>query len=367
MGELKKILILSHPKDPHALMVRAGLLAKGADVTLLCTSDFPTVATQTVLIGADRMLVHLHGPELDLLNNHFDVVWNRRPTIKMPEGVLHPSDFGWAERCCLLHQWGVFEILGKDALWVNKRGSDRSKLTQQVVAQQVGFHTPQTIYSNDPGAVRSFIESCEQGAIYKPLLPAAWKSLETGKTFSTGTKVVGIEDLADDEITRCSPGIYQELLPKAFELRVTVFGRHIAAIKVLSQETEKGKIDYRNAFDELEFVPYQVDPGTEAKIHAFMAAMDLRYGAMDFIVRPDGELIFLEVNESGQFLFLEDVCEIPVLDAFCDFLMSADPSFIYRPTSASIRLAEISPAVIAGYREFESVHIAPGDRSLILE
>jgi hypothetical protein len=38
-------------------------------------------------------------------------------------------------------------------------------------------------------------------------------------------------------------------------------------------------------------------------------------------VTPDGEVVFLEVNEAGQFVFNESVDpSIPMLDAFCRYL-----------------------------------------------
>ncbi|RME33023.1 MAG: hypothetical protein D6794_12045, partial [Deltaproteobacteria bacterium] len=61
------------------------------------------------------------------------------------------------------------------------------------------------------------------------------------------------------------------------------------------------------------------------------------------IVTPGGEVVFLEVNEMGQWLWIEfRLPDVPLLDAFCRFLLSRDPEFVYRPERPLIRLADIA-------------------------
>ena len=52
--------------------------------------------------------------------------------------------------------------------------------------------------------------------------------------------------------------------------------------------------------------------------------------------------MFLEVNEAGQFLFVEEYTGLPLLDAFCEFLIAADPTFEYRPgREGSLRFRDL--------------------------
>lgn len=54
-----------------------------------------------------------------------------------------------------------------------------------------------------------------------------------------------------------------------------------------------------------------------------MANLGLVFGCIDIIVTLNGEYCFLEVNEMGQFLWIERANpEIRILDAFCDFLLT---------------------------------------------
>ncbi len=58
-----------------------------------------------------------------------------------------------------------------------------------------------------------------------------------------------------------------------------------------------------------------------------MKKLGLVFGCFDFIVTPDNEYYFLEVNEQGQFLWIEEVNpDIKILDAFVNLLISKGKS-----------------------------------------
>ena len=73
-----------------------------------------------------------------------------------------------------------------------------------------------------------------------------------------------------------------------------------------------------------------------------MNSLGIVSGSFDFIVTEDGEHVFLEVNEQGQFLWLEDLCpDLLLLDAFCAFLTSGDKNFAWKVRRGSIRLRSV--------------------------
>jgi glutathione synthase/RimK-type ligase-like ATP-grasp enzyme len=72
----------------------------------------------------------------------------------------------------------------------------------------------------------------------------------------------------------------------------------------------------------------RASPEIAARCVRIVKDLRLVFGCIDLIVRPDGETVFLEVNESGQFLFLEHFAEVPLLDLFSEFLMSGNPDFL---------------------------------------
>lgn len=56
-----------------------------------------------------------------------------------------------------------------------------------------------------------------------------------------------------------------------------------------------------------------------------MKALGPAYGAMDWIVAPEGEHVFLEVNEQGQCLWVERCCpDVPMLQCLTEFLVHGE-------------------------------------------
>jgi D-alanine-D-alanine ligase-like ATP-grasp enzyme len=51
-----------------------------------------------------------------------------------------------------------------------------------------------------------------------------------------------------------------------------------------------------------------------------MKAFDLIYGAFDFIVTPEGRYVFLEVNPSGQYMWVECATGLEITTALADAL-----------------------------------------------
>jgi glutathione synthase/RimK-type ligase-like ATP-grasp enzyme len=48
---------------------------------------------------------------------------------------------------------------------------------------------------------------------------------------------------------------------------------------------------------------------------ALVRALGLQYGALDFILTPDGRYVFLELNPNGQWLWVERMTGLPIADA----------------------------------------------------
>jgi glutathione synthase/RimK-type ligase-like ATP-grasp enzyme len=229
-------------------------------------------------------------------------------------------------------------------------------MIQQRVAGRIGIKSPETIFTNSPSEIRAFLK--RRGKIvYKPFCPAVWRSRESD--WLPYTALLTEDALVSDELLRLTPGIFQELVPKAYELRVTVIGRRTFAAKVLSQSTEKGKLDWRKAYDELRFEPASLPPEVEHQCFALLDELGLVFGCFDFIVTPTGEHVFLEVNEAGQFLFIERYCGLPLLDAFTEFLFQGNVEFEWSEEAITTRYTdpEFEQAVTARAREFRASHV----------
>ena len=56
-----------------------------------------------------------------------------------------------------------------------------------------------------------------------------------------------------------------------------------------------------------------------------MDALDLQYGALDYVLTPDGQFVFLEINPNGQWLWLDDMLSLGITTAIAEWL-TKEPS-----------------------------------------
>jgi glutathione synthase/RimK-type ligase-like ATP-grasp enzyme len=358
---MKRILILTEADDFHAVAVAEALDRKGSAVTLWATSDFPTRSDESVYFDADGLrTVRIRSDGLALLDPDFDVVWRRRPTYVLDRESLHPADRAFADSECGLFRRSLYRLLAPDAFWVNPvDGAARagSKILQHEAAGKVRLKVPETVFTNSPPEIRDFL-SRPGKTVYKPLSGAGWK--DEACQFLPYTAILTEESLVTDEVLRQTPGIFQKLVPKSYELRVTVVGNRVFAAKLHSQETTKGKLDWRKSYDELRFERTCLPPEVAHRCLALLNELGLVFGCFDFVVTPTGEHVFLEVNEMGQFLFVEHYCGLPLLDAFAEFLLQGRPDFDWCEEGVAVRYGDPEFERAAGARAtaFRSSHVA---------
>jgi|SRR6476660_2203619 len=359
------VLILTQPGDLHSYAVAEALERKGTVPVLWHTANFPMQARETVHFKQGRKQVSLREPELALVDPRFDTIWNRRPSYFLDDSLLHPADREFADLECRGFRKSVLSVLSPGAFWVNPYGSARRarlKLVQHDAAVDVGLETPDSLYTNDPEEVRAFIRHHGGEIVYKPLEGKAWSNEETA--WMSFTSLLTEDRLVADELLQLTPGIYQERVPKSFELRITMIGCHAFCAKLLSQETSEGRVDWRKAYDELKMEPFKTPPGLLDRCQALMARLGLVFGCFAFIVTPDGRYVFLEVNQMGQFLFIEKFCGLPLLDAFSELLIAGWVDFPWDGRQAQVRYSDVEQACRSRLSRAREVHvIKPEDSS----
>jgi hypothetical protein len=203
-----------------------------------------------------------------------------------------------------------------------------SKPNQLKTAQQIGFAVPETLFSNDPDEIRRFYREHQGRIIYKPFAPAFWEDRSSHKLNSLFTSRITEAHFDQDDVafTSC-PGIYQEEIEKKAELRVTFFGSSFQAARIYSQETASGKLDFRSDMKgESPMEAADLGPSIVDRRKTLLSALGLLHGSFDLVEKPDGSIVFLEINEMGQFLWLEErIPQLPLLAMFAAF--SLEPSF----------------------------------------
>lgn len=336
------LLIITVANDLHANAVEWVLLNRGHHVVTWISPDFPVAQQNSInLTSNGKHRISLQGAELAFKGQHFDSVWLRRPGLPILSPNLHPADHQYVQRESEAFLRNINYLIGQDAFWVNppqQRSIAELKIAQLKIAAECGFIIPPTLMSNHAADIRDFAMSHHGNVVFKTFYPTAWNS-DSGRA-SLLTSKVPLESLENEFAVTSCPGIYQPLIEKAYEIRLTVMGEHFFAVKLYSQERNKTATDWRGDFDrEMQMEPIQVPAQITAKCCNVMSKLGIVFGCFDFIVTPEGQYVFLEVNEMGQFTWVEKRCpELKMLDAFAQLLVSGRKDFSLTPDAQAVSL-----------------------------
>jgi glutathione synthase/RimK-type ligase-like ATP-grasp enzyme len=311
-----RVAIVTLAGDLHAYVLRRELQeAHGVDVAIIASDTLSAAGG----LNWTNTTFDSDAPEMALPTEDggsvairdLDLVWWRRchgkPTV--PESVTDPQlrklvikDNRAALRGALL--------AGFRGTWISDPYATeraQNKLLQLTIAREVGITVPRTLVSTDPTAVRDFTRAHGGTVIAKTLTGLLGTSLEAGR--------VTLESLADDDEITVSATVYQEEVPGTDHLRVMVFGDAVLTARIRSRE-----LDWRLAND-MEVEPVTMDERLAEALREVVRRLGLRMGVFDLKVRPDGHPVFLEINPQGQFLFVEGMSDMPLGEAFAQFIV----------------------------------------------
>lgn len=324
------LLIFSTEQDAHSRAVQAALQDRHVDVVRLSGSDFPARDTISITLDSSRQRLVLGAQGREVVDlSQVTTVWRRRGEFaRIDTALIHPEDRKFAYQEAEAAACGLRDVsvVLNSAVWINPRCSAvmaQNKPYQLAQAIQNGLLIPRTLISNSPDEVRAFYQSRQTSLIYKPLTAAVWR--DEGEVLAYFVDELEEDVLSDNDLIRATPGIYQEKVERAFELRVTVMDHFIHAVKINSQTLAATQVDWRPHIEDLKVEKFKLPQEIEEKILHFMKCMKLTFGAIDLIVTQDGEYIFLEVNEMGQFLWIEQFApEENLLAHFCAYFCCTD-------------------------------------------
>ena len=325
-----KLLIISLAEDPHAPAVAAALQSLGHSVVLWDAPAESSAIAASVLIERDRLAWRIG--EHVFSNHHFDAIWlRRRRSATLPAGI-HSDDRNFAYGEADSFYANLWSIASPRTRWIHSAAiatTGENKLLQLAMARQVGLLTPPSLISNDRKRILQFIAEAErtgQQVIYKTFKAAGWREGDLVKL--KHTTPVSRADIEENALIEAVPGIYQQRIGKSFEVRATFFGHREVSVAIDSQRHPYGKEDWRSAINLRGYLSKTMLPAEiYRKCRALMSLMSLDVACFDFIVDEDGTYYFLEFNQQGQFLWVEEECpEVRILDAFVSFVLDERPT-----------------------------------------
>ena len=321
------ILIVTQDYDPTVDPIAEKLHEGNHRFVRFDLSDFPLNMTITHDEFLGDSTIDVRDRTVNL--NELQSVWYRRPTDFEFGDDLKPHEKKFA---ILESSMGVGGLLrATKCLWINRPDYESVaalKPYQLHLAKSLGLETPTTLITNDPERVRQVLETGVD-LIYKLISPGLIHEDRQMPVIVLTTDMAKVPSDLIDRV-RIAPCLFQELVPKDVEVRLTVIGRSYFPVVIQSQEDSATTLDWRGA-EEMNYGPFLPIPSKVLEATKnLMENLNLIYGAIDFIVRPDGEWVFLEINPMGQFMWMEEDLNLPMSTAMANLLVGGT-EYLNRP------------------------------------
>ena len=312
------LLIVTQRDDYHADWVILELRARGLPFLRFNTEDYPTAAGFEWSSAGEAHLT-IRGQRVSLAG--LDAVWYRRPIPPVMPDEWSPEEAAWAAgeaREALMGAWRTL-----DALWVNHPDRNRiaeSKPLQLRVARELGLQVPDSLVTNSEEAARVFLGEHADDAVCKPLYDGKVPTADEHRLFFT-TRVA--EDAVSLANLGPEPYLFQELVEKLCDIRVTVIGQQAFAARIDSQRSEHTSTDWRRGRPrELKHTTMTLPDEVAERCVAVCQHFGLNFGAIDLALRPDGGYTFFEINPNGQWAWVEQRTGMPLRAHLVSFLYS---------------------------------------------
>jgi ATP-grasp ribosomal peptide maturase len=310
------VLILASDLDGNVDKTVRVLRDRGIDVCRVNTAWFPAQLAFTAELRGDRWSGELRTPNHVLDLDEVHAVWYRNPeAYQMPVALSAPE----RHHASMEAKYGLGGVLSSlRTLWVNhpSRIADASyKPVQLVTAAACGLTVPDTMITNTPDAVRTFATRGE--TVTK--LVGGGQIGEEGRRKLVFTRLVTEDDLGDLRGIEVTAHLFQGWVPKRAEARVVVIGDQITGA-LIHAHSSAAYVDFRSDYNSLTYELVDVPTPVLQGIRHLMRRFGLVYGALDFVVTPSGDWVFLEINPAGLYGWIEDHTGAPLTAQLADLL-----------------------------------------------
>lgn len=313
--KLNKVLLVTTSRSTHASRLEEEINSLGASHLRLNTDDpkLKNLPQYRINQQSINYWINKEGKEIDL--SQFQSVWWDE-VVPNPE-VYQNMPYGkWA---FLETQKASDWILSNlEATYINEpieiiRASN--KLKQLKRARHLGLSVPETLVTSELRSLEKFVE---EETIYKPISRPTEEN--SGRDFVIYTNVVDKREINSESI-ECKLSLFQRYVPKKYEIRAYVVGDKCLSAEIHSQKSELSKIDWRKY--DIANTPYythQLPNEVSESLISLTKSFNLHYSAIDLIVTPKDEYVFLELNPQGMWLWVETLTGLPITKKLASLL-----------------------------------------------
>jgi glutathione synthase/RimK-type ligase-like ATP-grasp enzyme len=308
------ILIVSVENDLHALTIRRTLASRRQPVAILECDRISAGSGLALHLRANGDLTSSAIlPDGPVSLGVIEVVWWRRVRVdqQFHGETPHAHEVQLINNDCRGALEGALRTSVRGQWISDPSATDRAsnKIWQLAVAAACGFRVPETLVSQSAAEVKDFTRRFDGRVIVKPVVGTAGPLLFT--------QFVGDVDRLDPASFTLAPALYQEFIPGTRHIRLNCFGQQSYAAAIDTQE-----LDWRPNLG-VPISEWPVPGDVHGRVRRVLDMLGLEMGIIDLKLTPAGELVWLEVNPQGQFLFLQGITGMPLAEYFADFLTAA--------------------------------------------
>jgi glutathione synthase/RimK-type ligase-like ATP-grasp enzyme len=303
------------------------LRRRGSPVFCFDPASFPLESKLTAWSGGQTWKVHISGSDIDLPFDDIRSVWFRGPPLFRFHPDMSPAERRFADHEAQMALGGLLRSL--DCLWVNH--PDRVEVAgymplQHKFGAEVGFKVPRSLITNDPESALSFFDQCDGKVIYKPLSGTDLPTPAHAGPLSVYTSTVKRDHLELVDAVSVTPCLFQEYIPKKTELRLIIIGDEVFPVQIFSQHLPECTVDRRHDYENLRYRVCQLPRDVRERCLRLSDRLGLVFATVDFAITPENEYVFLGINPSGKWLWLESATGLPMIQAMADLLSGTVPA-----------------------------------------
>ncbi|MCC5094605.1 MULTISPECIES: ATP-grasp domain-containing protein [Xanthomonas] len=227
-----------------------------------------------------------------------------------------------------------------------------NKMLQLKAANEVGLSPPTSYFGSSIDRVKEIFGSTAS-LVIKPFEPFTWRYADGRTRCAFASRASrSLLDSYEAGTVLAAPAIFQEEISKNFDIRAFVFGKQIHAFKIYQTS---GRLDSREDLTDRSITTIsKIDLPVEVqeKVGLLMSRMGVEVACMDLVPDKNGVYHFLDLNPSGNWLFLEtNVPDSNILSKFCSYLASKAGTLLlqtppsYADYKASAAFAEMQDRI----------------------
>ncbi len=315
MSAARSVLVLTHRFDPTVDKVVEELNNRGVPLFRVDTSEFPERLSVGAELTKGQWLGQMRTARRCLDLSAVSGVYYRRPTNFEFHPDLSENERRWSAVQARMGFGGLLATLDP---WLNHPhhiGYAEYKPVQLRAAVACGLQVPRTLVTNESETARAFVTDVGR-AVYKPFGGSG--VYDEDGVRQVFCSVVDPDDCDNPNVAR-TMHLFQEWVPKDYDVRLTVVDGEFFAARI-DGESDAAHVDWRSDYDNLSYQAIETPNFVRSRVSSLLDKLSLRFGALDFVVAPDGEWWFLECNPNGQWAWIEDETGMPIARALADAL-----------------------------------------------